>query len=540
MKGTFKPPIIPEQEKSPFVTQLQAFIENQGSIIQKQAEQIQKQAELIQQLKDEIARLKNQPPRPKIKPSQLENKKKSKSKESKGKRPGSKKRKKTAELQIHETVPIPLKNIPDGAEFKGYKPFVVQGLKIKLHNTKYLLATYETADGNYLCSKLPEHLNGKHYDPELICFILYQHYHCGVTQPLLLEQLGEFGVDISKGQLNNILIEEKDHFHQEKDRILSVGLEVSSYINVDDTGARHKGKNGYCTHIGNESFSWFESTESKSRINFLKLMRAGHSDFTINMDAICYMQSNKLPQNPLQAIIENLGMIFASDCRWNDFLDKNGIVKDRHIQIATEGALIGSIIEHGISKHLVIVSDDAGQFNVLLHALCWIHANRAIDKIIPFTDQAEKDLDTVKDQIWLLYQGLKAYKDNPKPRDKKRLNDLFDKIFTQTTSNAALNLALKRIYNNKSELLLVLERPDIPLHNNGAESAIREYVKKRKISGSTRSDLGRKCRDTFISLKKTCRKLGVSFWQYLKDRIEKIGRTPDLPDLVRQRALKPG
>ena len=69
---------------------------------------------------------------------------------------------------------------------------------------------------------------------------------------------------------------------------------------------------------------------------------------------------------------------------------------------------------------------------------------------------------------------------------------MFDDIFTQTTSSAVLNLALKRIYNNKSELLLVLERPDIPLHNNGAENTIREYVKRRKISGGTRSDTGRR------------------------------------------------
>jgi hypothetical protein len=233
-------------------------------------------------------------------------------------------------------------------------------------------------------------------------------------------------------------------------------------------------------------------------------------------------------------------MIFANDSQWNDFLTENGIVKDRHVQIATEGVLIGSIIEQGISKHLVIVSDDAGQFNVLLHALCWIHANRAIDKIIPFTDQAQKDLDTVKDQVWQLYEGLKAYKENPKPKYKKRLNVMFDDIFTQTTSSAVLNLALKRIYNNKSELLLVLERPDIPLHNNGAENAIREYVKRRKISGGTRSDTGRKCRDTFTSLKKTCRKLGVSFWQYLKDRIENIGLVPDLSELVRHQILNPG
>lgn len=409
-----------------------------------------------------------------------------------------------------------------------------------MHNTKYLLETYETTDGKYICSKLPEYLNGKHFSPELICFILYQYHQCCVTQPLLLEQLVEFGVDISKGTLSNILIEEKQNFHQEKDRILSVGLEVSSYINVDDTGARHKGKNGYCTHIGNESFAWFESTESKSRINFLKLMRAGHSDFAITIDSICYMQANKLPQKALAVIIENLGATFSNDSQWNGFLAENDIIKDRHMRIATEGVLIGSIIEHGISRYLVIVSDDAGQFNVLLHALCWIHANRAIDKIIPFTDQAKKDLETVKDQVWQLYEELKAYKENPQPTDKKRISGFFDEIFMQTTSSASLNLALKRIYNNKSELLLVLERPDIPLHNNVSENAIRDYVKKRKISGSTRSESGRMARDTFTSLKKTCRKLGVSFWKYIKDRIYNTGLVPDLSDLIRTYALKPG
>lgn len=533
MRVSLKPPTIPADEKSPLVLELSIFIEHQASIIQAQAEE-------IQQLKDEIARLKKQPPRPKIKPSRLENKAAGKRKRKGKKRAGSQKRKKTAQLQIHETVAVPLENIPPGAQFKGYKTFVVQGLKIKVHNTKYLLATYQTAEGQYICSQLPEHLNGKHFSPELVRYILYQHYHCGVTQPLLLEQLREFEIDISKGQLSNILIEGKEAFHQEKDRILAVGLEVSSYINVDDTAARHKGQNGYCTHIGNESFSWFESTDSKSRINFLKLLRAGRSDFVINLDAICYMMCHKLPHKPLEAIIAKLGLICANESQWHDFLAQNDIVQDRHVQIATEGALIGSIIEHGLSKDLVVLSDDAAQFNVLLHGLCWVHADRTIDKVIPYSDQAQKDLDSVKDQLWQLYKGLQAYKQNPTANDKERLSATFDEIFTQTTASASLNNALKRLHRNKSELLLVLERPDIPLHNNCAENAIREYVKKRKISGSTRSESGRQCRDTFTSLKKTCRKLGLSFWQYLKDRIENIGLIPDLSDLIRQRALRPG
>jgi hypothetical protein len=531
MKGTLKPPPISDQVKSPLVEQLLELIEQQNFLIRQLTEQ-------IQLLKDEIARLKNQPPRPDIKPSSLEKKKRRRW--ARKKRAGSKKRSKTAQLTIHHTEPIEPENLPAGSEFRSYRDFVVQDILIEPLNTRFRLKVYQTPDGRWVSGKLPSYLNGKHFGPTLVRFILYQYYHCHVTQPVLLEQLGEFGIDISAGHLSNLLIEEKERFHQEKDRILSVGLQVSGYVNVDDTGARHEGKNGYCTHIGNECFSWFESTGTKSRINFLKLLRAGYSDFAINMDAACYMQLNKLPQEVLATINENLGMIFANDAQWDAFLARNGIINDRHVQIATEGALIGSILEHGVSKHLVVLSDDAGQFNVLLHALCWIHANRAIDKIIPFSDQAEKDLETVKDQVWQLYERLKAYRRNPKPAHKRRLDAMFDKIFTQTTASASLNLALKRIYGNKSELLLVLERPDIPLHNNGAENAIREYVKKRKISGGTRSDAGRRCRDTFTSLKKTCRKLGLSFWQYLKDRIENVGLIPDLPELVRQQILNPG
>lgn len=491
--------------------------------------------EEIQQLKDEINRLKKHPRKPNIKPSNLE--KKNKAKSNKGKRAGSKKKDKTAELKIHKNKEIEPDLIPAGSRFIAYRDFVVQNIKIEPCNIRYRLKVYETPDGNYVVGKLPENLNGKHFGPDLIQFILYQYYHCHVTQPLLLEQLHEIGIDISSGYLNNLLIEGKERFHQEKDDILRVGLQVSSYINVDDTGARHKGNNGYCTYIGNEQFCWFESTESKSRINFLKCLQAGHSDYDLNMDALTYMQINKLPQNQLQSMIDHFGDIFPNQKLWDAFLTENRIINERHRRIATEGALIGSIIDHGLSDDLVIVSDDAGQFNVFYHALCWIHAERLISKIVPFTDQAKKDLEYVKDQIWDLYKNLKAYRLNPNSKDKQVLEAMFDKIFTAKTASAMLNESLKRIHKNKDELLLVLRRPDIPLHNNSAENAIREYVKKRKISGSTRSELGRRARDTFTSLKKTCRKLGIPFWQYLKDRLENLGFYPPLSSLIQQEPL---
>ncbi|MGB9499118.1 MAG: transposase [Dissulfuribacterales bacterium] len=210
----------------------------------------------------------------------------------------------------------------------------------------------------------------------------------------------------------------------------------------------------------------------------------------------------------------------------------------RHIQIATEGALMGSILVHGFNSDMVIVSDDAGQFDILFHSLCWIHAERTINKLVGFNDDQRKVLEQSRSQIWKFYKELKKYKEFPGPEEKQRLNARFDEIFTAKTCFATLNQALSRLYKNKAELLLVLDRPDIPLHNNLSENDIREYVKRRKVSGSSRSLPGRRCRDTFTSLKKTCRKHGISFWNYLQDRLKNENIVPYLPDQIGVRALK--
>ncbi|MCP4682015.1 MAG: transposase, partial [Desulfobacterales bacterium] len=221
-------PKIPEEEETPIVSQLLEIVEQLSVTALLQAEE-------IQLLKDEIARLKGQKPKPKIRPSKLEKDRKEKEKSSSGKRPGSKKREKTANLVIHNEIPVPPESIPPGSIFKEYQPYTVQGIRILPYNVRYLLERWQMPDGRNIVGKLPSHVQS-HYDFELKTYILYQYNHCQVTQPLLLEQLWEWGVDISAGQLNRILTEDKNIFHNEKDEILSTGLKVSDYVNVDDTG----------------------------------------------------------------------------------------------------------------------------------------------------------------------------------------------------------------------------------------------------------------------------------------------------------------
>jgi hypothetical protein len=161
--------------------------------------------------------------------------------------------------------------------------------------------------------ELPVSVRGGHFGVTLVSYILYQHHHCQVTQPLVLEQLREGGIDISAGQVDAWLSGKHEPFHEEKDGLLPAAYACASYLTVDDTGARHRGQNGYTTHIGNELFAWFGSTKSKSRINFLRLLRAGHEDYRVDAEALAYRQAQKLPHGPLERLRTHADWLFADE-----------------------------------------------------------------------------------------------------------------------------------------------------------------------------------------------------------------------------------
>jgi len=494
--------------------------------------------EQVQILRDEIAVLKGQKPRPKIPPNRLEKGNpggSGKGKDGDEKRPGSAKKDKTAALEVDETRQIQLEYIPPGAKFKCWSNYVVQELTITKKVILFQLACFVDANGKTIQAQLPSKYRTGHFGPELIAFCLYQYHQCHVTQPLLLEAIREFGVDISAGQLNIILVENKEAYHAEKEGMLEPGLQGSGYFNTDDTGARHNGKNGYCTHIGSPLFSYFQSTESKSRINFLEVLRGKYTDYVVSEEGLKYMFDHGASDDLLNILEEAPRKYFANLKKWINHLGRLGIVSEKEQRLATEGALIGSLFSHGFHDDLVVLSDDAPQFALSLNALCWIHAERHFRKFIPVSDQIRLELEEVRDAIWNLYHGLKAYKKDPRADQKEALSKAFDKVFTMRTSSATLNDLIDRTRMNKEKLLRVLDYPHIPLHNNDSERDIREYVKRRKISGSTRSPAGRRARDTFTSLKKSCRKLKISFWQYLQDRVGGLGKIPMLAVIIKGR-----
>jgi hypothetical protein len=298
------------------------------------------------------------------------------------------------------------------------------------------------------------------------------------------------GIDLSPAQLSYILIQNKEPFHQEKEEMLKAGLAHSSYLNADDTPEESLNY-AFEQEIGWKALKILESNENKS---------------------------------------------FKDIDSWESFLTKKNITSERDRKIAPKGALIRSAFEKGLNPNLIVISDAERQFEIFCHGLCWVHEERHYRKLIPFSEDERRELEYVRSEIWDFYEALKEYKKNPTTFWQKELEGRFDQIFGRTYKSMQINSLFTNSRSRKDGLLVVLKFPFVPLHNNDCERDIREYAKRRKISGSTRGEIGRKARDTFTSIKKTCRKLNLSFNEYLKDRLLETKGIPPIKDLIAKKA----
>ncbi|USE36346.1 transposase [Endozoicomonas sp. SCSIO W0465] len=297
-----------------------AFLEHQQlqpedllRFITQQQEQIIQLKEQIELLEAEIRRLKKLPAKPDIKPNTKppdddtgspdgdpsapegnDGASPDTSSKQKVKKPNEKTRKQRKQPRkpsAEKSIPIAATDVPEGSIRNGTTPFHVQELTIQTSSIEYLLEQWVTPDGQTITAKPPASLHGHHYGPMLQAYVLHQYHGCSVTQPELLDWLWDIGISISSGELSQLLTKGHEQFHAEKDELLTTGIRCSSYIQTDDTGTRHKGKNGYCTIINNESFAWFESTDSKSRENFVSLLHRPWSTYTFTDDALIYLEN---------------------------------------------------------------------------------------------------------------------------------------------------------------------------------------------------------------------------------------------------------
>lgn len=516
----FDPSTIPQDQITPLVATLLRVI--------------QAQADEIALLKDEIAKLKGQKGRPNIRPSSLEKPRATRNQTSSNRQetPPVGRKEKRKEERIIEPA-----DLPPGSRFKGYKTYIVQDIVIQAVEITFKIKVYTTPDGKTVRGEMPKEYASGHFGAELVAHCL-QLYHGGfMTEPAILEYLYEQGVDISAGQLHAILTGNTEEFSEEMEAVVQAGKEHSKHLNADDTGARHNGENGVCTCLSSPLFSYFHSSESKSRLNFLKILRGQHEDYLLDEGALLYAFEHGLSKSSLDKMDAVLDEIieqrFPSEKAWRHFLWKHGITGSADIRILSEGAVLSSAIVHGLPEGIPIVSDAAPQFMIWAsHALCWIHEERHYRKLVPVSEEERKELEKIRGQIWNLYEHLKEYSKNRSHNARRWLEMMFESVFNRSGVSDGLDNLLRNTYSRKAGLLQVLEHLDVPLHNNDCERDIRQYVKRRKISGTTRSDIGKKARDMLLSLKKTCQKLGVSFFGYLRDRVHKLDSIPPLREIL--------
>ena len=493
-----------------------------------------------QAVKDELARLKGLPPRPPVKPSGMDKstdaKEPATSGGKKAERSLRRRGRQLDRLKIGATVVVKA-NPPAGSRNKGFEDIVVQELSLFPQVTRYRRERWETADGKTIIADLDPAIVGG-YGPNLHRFVLALHVSGQVTCDRIVALLNGMGVVISKRQVVRLLTARLETFRAEDEAVLKAGL-GGAYVTVDDTGARHAGKSGYTTQIGSPNFTTFRTGPSKSRLAFLSRLCGGASLYVINEAALDYMKERGLPLSTIGKFKEHKTQIFSSAADWERHLQALGLnelkVAPDPLLIASEAALWGAIRHQGLLPDTVIVSDDAGQFRVGAHALCWVHAERLVHKLIPANDKQRNAIEIAKRMIWWFYRALKDYKLAPSAEQAELLRARFDRIFKRaSTGFATLDRLLRRLHRNKEGLLRVLERPEIPLNTNASENDIRAFVTKRKISGGTVSDKGRDARDIMLGLAKTCMKLKVSFYDFLGDRLGVPGqKIPPLASLIR-------
>jgi hypothetical protein len=502
-----------------------------------------------QRLKDEINRLRGEQGKPKIKPNKPDNDKpqKSTNHSSEEERSGHgekwKKNPKLNRMAINEIkiLSVDQRALPPDARFKGYVDVVVQDIIIKPHNIRFRKEKYHSpSEGKVYIADLPRDYQGE-FGPGIKSLVITLYFQANVSQPKIIELLTDVGIIISTGQLSNFIIKKHETFHNEKNALYKAGIQSTPWQHIDDTTTRVNGKNKYCQIVCNPFYTAYFTTENKSRLNIIDVItNFSQRTYSLNQIAYDFLDKSRLSEK----VTEKLKLLpqkrFLNEGQFTKLLDESlpklGPQQRNRVFDAAAVAAYHTQTDFPIIRTLLC--DDAPQFKDITEelSLCWVHDGRHYKKLTPFIAYHQQLITNFLERYWSFYHELLDYKKQPTNKLAESLETKFDDIFSTVTGYDALDERIAKTIAKKQSLLLVLKYPDMPLHNNPAELGARQRVRKRDVSFGTRKNEGTKAWDTFMTLAETAKKLGVSFYKFVYDRISEEHAMPSFSNLIDQRA----
>jgi hypothetical protein len=442
-------------------------------------------------------------------------------------------------IDREEVLKLDRASLPPDAEFKGYEDVVVQELRVGTDNVKFRKEKdYASSTGQTYLAPLPAGYRGECGPNRKSLCLLFSHL-CNMTEPKIADLLDNFGIAISSGQISAWLTGAYPKIQEEKRAIGDAGLASSPWQHMDDTGTRVDGENHHCQILCNPLYGAYFTTAHKDRLTIIDVLRKGRPRvFRIHEEALDLLRRFGVSKR----IAEQVGQLplhqdWSEEQLQRRLAEQIPDLSEGTRRRTVEAAALAAY--HSESGHVrLLVCDDARQFKLVADelALCWIHDGRHYQSMTPCVPQHLEWLEAFRKSYWDFYKQLLVYRQDPAPERVAQLREKFDELFSTVTGYDELDQRIARTKADKMYLLMVLDHPEVPLHNNPAELDARTRVRKRVVSYGPRSQAGARTWDAMETLLSTARKLGVNFFQYIRDRVSGAMQMPSLAELIKQRA----
>ncbi|MCP4680916.1 MAG: transposase [Desulfobacterales bacterium] len=433
--------------------------------------------------------------------------------------------------------------MPEDAVFKGYDTVVVQEILITTNNVEYKREVFYSASENktYM-GKLPEEVKGE-FGPGVRSLTCTLKYAANVSEPKIMDFFNNFGIYISQSTISRILTKNLEELHKEKEDIFQAGLRSTVYQQIDDTGVRVNGENQYSQIICNPYYTAYFTTPRKDRLTIIDLLLCGKErTYRFNEKAFELLEDFKVSKKLIARLRESTEDKEISEEAMQTLLDNifpdSSKGKNNRARIMEAGAIASYHQQTGIPVVTLLLSDDAPQFKKVTEeqGLCWVHDGRLYKKLNPVVPQNKEKLEAFLSKYWNYYKKLFKYKENPTSAYAEKLSAEFDELFSTKTDYEALDDRIAKSKAKKEELLKVLKYPELPLHNNVSELGARVEKCRQDVSLQTKTEEGTKAKDTFQTITQTAKKLGVSAYEYIYDRISKRLKMPSLAKLIKEKS----